>query len=358
MLFRSCSSETTSAWHDNGVKAGPHRILMVLPNDGTGGMQSQARLLARSLQEQGHRVVLAVGGGATLDAVVPQMPLPRFRTATVVWFYLRLLVLAIQTRASVVHAHGLRLGPVVAFLPVRRRIVTCHGVDPAHIPTALMWLLAHCPVDVVSCGEMPRRELARHGVTSSVINNAVDNAPTSRSRAEFDAHFGTSPHDFVALWPARFSRQKGHDLLIEAFRDLKGSNIKVICCGDGPLRESIAREIHQKGLGDNLIIRDFEPHAAVWLAPTDFLVVPSRWEGQPLVVLEATRAGLPTVSLIPLEHAVAHVPTVHHLADMLRVWSARGHDYDIARQITASMPLKNHDVSIITQNYLDLYDLP
>ena len=330
---------------------------MVLPNDGTGGMQSQARLLAHSLQEQGHQVVMAVGGGATLDAVVPQRPLPRFRTATIVWFYLRLLVLAIQTRATVVHAHGLRLGPVVALLPVRRRIVTCHGVDPAHIPTALMWLLAHCPVDVVSCGVMPHRELARHGVSSSVINNALDIAPVPRTRAEFDAHFGTSPDDFVALWPARFSRQKGHDLLIEAFRDLQGSNIKVICCGDGPLREAVSREISVKGLADNLIIRDFEPQASAWLSASDFFVVPSRWEGQPLVVLEATRAGIPTVSLIPIEHAVAHVPTVHHLAAMLKVWSTRGHDYDIARQFVASMPIENHDLSIITQNYLDLYDL-
>jgi len=329
---------------------------MVLPNDGSGGMQSQARLLAQSLHEQGHRVVLAVGGGASHDAAVPQRSLPRFRPATAVWFYLRLLFLVVSTKATVVHAHGLRLGPLVAFLPVRRRLVTCHGVDPAHISSALMWLLAHCPIEVVACGEMPHRELARHGVTSSVINNALDIAPTPRTRAEFDAHFGTSPHDFVALWPARFSRQKGHDLLIEAFRDLKHSNIKVICCGDGPLREAVATEMNEKGLADNLIIRDFEPHASAWLAATDFFVVPSRWEGQPLVVLEATRAGIPTVSLIPIEYAIAQVPTVHHLAAMLRVWSTRGDDYDIARQFATSMPMNNHELSIITQNYLDLYD--
>ena len=330
---------------------------MVLPNDGSGGMQSQARLLARSLHEQGHRVVIAVGGGATQASAVPQRSLPRFRPSTSVWFYVRLCLAALRMRATVVHAHGLRLGPLVAFVPARRRIVTCHGVDPEHISSALMWMLAHCPVQVVSCGAMPHRELARHGVTSSIINNALDRAPEPRTRAEFDAHFGTTPTDFVALWPARFSRQKGHDLLIEAFRDLRGSNIKVICCGDGPLRSQIAAEVIDKGLTENLILRDFEPQAAAWLSATDFFVVPSRWEGQPLVVLEATRAGVPTISLIPLEHVVAHVPTVHHVAAMLQVWSARGHDYDIAQQITASVSMERHDLSIITRDYLDLYDL-
>lgn len=329
---------------------------MVLPNDGSGGMQSQARLLARSLHEQGHHVVVAVGGGTSRGSAVPERDLPHFRTVTVAWFYLRLLVLALRMRATVVHAHGLRLGPVVAFIPVRRRIVTCHGVDPAHVSRSLMWLLAHCPITVVSCGLMPQRELARHHVASSVINNALDAAPPSHTRSEFDAHFGTSPSDFVALWPARFSLQKGHDLLIEAFRDLRDTNIKVICCGDGPLRDSIREHIEQKGLTSNLIIRDFEPHAATWLAATDFFVIPSRWEGQPLVVLEATRAGIPTVSLIPVEHVVAPVPTVHHLAAMVRVWSQRGDDYRIVKELTASMPLNQHELSIITQDYLDLYD--
>lgn len=319
-------------------------------------MQSQARLLARALHEQGHQVIVAIGGGPTQPADVPQRSLPRFRARSAPWFYLRLLLVALRLRATVVHAHGLRLGPVVACLPVRRRITTCHGVDPANTSNSLMWLLDHLPVTVVSCGVVPKNELSRHGVKSVVINNALDALPSSRTREEFDAHFGTTPEDFVALWPARFSRQKGHDLLLEAFEDLRGTSVKVICCGDGPLRDAIRTEIANKELQDNVMIRDYEPDASQWLSATDFFVIPSRWEGQPLVVLEATRAGIPTVSLIPVEHAFAHVLTVHHLAALLRVWSQRGSEYRIAQEITGSTSLAGHDVSIITQNYLDLYD--
>ena len=329
---------------------------MVLPNDGFGGMQSQARLLATSLHEHGHRVVVAVGGGVTNSADVPQRGLPRFRAATALWFYLRLVILAVSVRADVIHVHGLRLGPLAAFVPVRRRVVTCHGIDPANVSRGLMWLLAHCPITVVSCGVVPKNELERHGVSSAVINNALDRAVTPRTRQEFDAHFGTSPEDFVALWPARFSKQKGHDLLLAAFEDLRDSNVKVICCGDGPLREAVRDDITTRGLDKQVIVRDYEPRASEWLGATDFFVIPSRWEGQPLVVLEATRAGVPSVSLIPVEHAFAHVTTVHHLAALVRRWSERGDDYRIAKEITGSIPLDAHEIGIITQNYLDLYD--
>lgn len=329
---------------------------MVLPNDGTGGMQSQARLLAQSVHELGHDVVIGVGGGVVGDASVPQRSLPRFSPITAPWLYLRLLWLVVSQRATVVHAHGLRLGPLVAFLPVRRRIVTCHGVDPEHVSTRLMWLLAHSPVTVVSCGLAPHRELARHHVASDVINNALGIEQPRRTRSEFDAHFGTSPDDFVALWPARYSRQKGHDLLVETFRDLQGTNIKVVCCGDGPLREETAAAIAASGLSDNLLVRDFEPSAASWLAATDFFYVPSRWEGQPLVVLEAVRAGVPVISLIPLEHVIAPVPTVHHAAALIRQWAQGDDRYVSVKAAMANFPLHDHDSSIIARQYVALYD--
>jgi glycosyltransferase involved in cell wall biosynthesis len=198
-------------------------------------------------------------------------------------------------------------------------------------------------------------ELAKWNVPSTVINNAIEMTTHPKSRDEFNAHFGVSDDDFVALWPARFSRQKGHDLLLEIFAEIDNPHVKIVCCGDGPLRHDIEQRRDEMGLGERVIIRDFEPGAAAWLAATDYFVVPSRWEGQPLAVLEAANSGVPVVSLIDVEHATARMTTVHHVAALIRLWAQRGEDYRRIREIAAVSVTPHHALGIAVTAYSDLY---
>jgi len=329
---------------------------MVLPNDGSGGMQAQARLLAHGLMASGVDICLAIGGGQSMvrNGVV-EIALPVFRARTLPLFALRLWLICRRHRASVLHAHGLRLALVLALFPRRGRIITCHGVDPENVNRRLMKLLHRLNLSVVACGTAPHIELLKWNVPSTIINNAIEPSASPKSRRQFNEYFGVDDEDFVALWPARFSRQKGHDLLLEIFAQIDNPRVKIVCCGDGPLRDEIVRQRDALGLTEAVIIRDYEPNAAGWIAATDYFVLPSRWEGQPLAVLEAAHYRVPIVSMIDVEHVTARMATVHHVAALIRLWAHRGEDYRQIRELMKVPEKSEHGVGIAVAAYLDLY---
>jgi len=335
---------------------------MVLPNDGPGGMQAQVRTISEGLAAAGHHVVVLTGGGefaGERDGVTYRIapPLESRRP----WIFLRALRQIVASEsATVVHGHGLRTGPLVAFAGRgTKRFVTCHGIDPAAVPVRLLRLLRRLPVDVVACGEGPVRQMLDYGLASLVLNNALTPPTHARSRQEFNEHFGTSG-EFVALWPARFSTQKGHAALLQFAESLRGENVRVLCCGDGPLRAGLEREIAEKSLSDIVSIRDFEPAASQWFEATDFFVIPSLWEGQPLVMLEAMRAGLPIVSWTPvgveLLHPSARVDSPAKAAELVRTWMrdrASASDQISSHHHEANQ----HELPIVIRDYESLYSL-
>ena len=298
------------------MSTGPQTIVMVLPNDGPGGMQSQARLLTEGLRNAGEHVVLAVGGESRENEVT----LAPFSLRSLWSFASALRRLVRESQASVLHAHGLRLAPALLMVPRVRRVITCHGIDPEKLPRMLFRLLRWSRMSVVACGAMPAEILRAHGVNCTVINNAIDIATTSRTRAEFDAHFGTNASDVVALWPARFSRQKGHDRLLDIVEATANVPLHVVCCGEGPLRDEIVTEIARRGLSQRVSVRDYEAHASEWLSACDLMIIPSRWEGQPLVALEALAARLPVVSLIPSDLDVTVVTSTQEASEKIINW--------------------------------------
>jgi glycosyltransferase involved in cell wall biosynthesis len=96
----------------------------------------------------------------------------------------------------------------------------------------------------------------------------------------------------------RFSHQKNHNLLIDAFKMVsdKKNNVKLYLVGDGDLRKEIEYRVSRLNLADKvefLGVRDDIPDL---LAKSDIFVMSSDWEGLPLVLLEALAAGIPIVS--------------------------------------------------------------
>lgn len=92
----------------------------------------------------------------------------------------------------------------------------------------------------------------------------------------------------------RLTDQKGYDLLVRALPELPSARLVLV--GDGsqrPALEGIAAEL---GVADRLQITGWVEDAPKRLAEFDIFALPSRWEGMPLSILEAMRAGLPVVA--------------------------------------------------------------
>jgi glycosyltransferase involved in cell wall biosynthesis len=120
-----------------------------------------------------------------------------------------------------------------------------------------------------------------------------------RSRLLGEGHFVTR---LLVCTVARLSPQKGLDVLIDAAAGLSrsspGLGVEFVIIGGGDLRNSLQEKITDLGLEGT--VRLLGPRApnevAQWLTCADLFVLPSRYEGLPLAMMEAMAAGLPVVA--------------------------------------------------------------
>lgn len=114
------------------------------------------------------------------------------------------------------------------------------------------------------------------------------------------------------LFVGRLRIRKGVEVLLEALRELRGprgdhSGARLRIAGDGEHRAALERRVDELGLRDAVSFLGScdGPRVRTLLRGAAALVVPSTYEGMPLVVLEAMDAGVPVVA-----SAVSGIPEV------------------------------------------------
>jgi glycosyltransferase involved in cell wall biosynthesis len=92
----------------------------------------------------------------------------------------------------------------------------------------------------------------------------------------------------------RLDRQKGFDQLIRALALVPGARLVLV--GDGPERASLELLAKEAGVEERVTFAGWRDGARRLLATFDVFVLPSRFEGLPLVIIEAMLARLPVVA--------------------------------------------------------------
>ena len=129
-----------------------------------------------------------------------------------------------------------------------------------------------------------------------VIQNGSDLGrfnPTHVPPPGMRAELGIGAVDPVMLVTARLEPQKGHAVLLNAMPEVlrEFPNVRLVCLGDGVLREDLEHQSQQLGLQANVYFLGFRSNVTDWLALCDFTVLPSFYEGLPLVAVESLAAG-------------------------------------------------------------------
>jgi glycosyltransferase involved in cell wall biosynthesis/SAM-dependent methyltransferase len=96
----------------------------------------------------------------------------------------------------------------------------------------------------------------------------------------------------------RLTPQKGYDELIAAAARLlpRHPEVRLVIFGEGAERPALQALIALHRLEERVLLAGYAPDTANLLAALDLFVCSSRWEGLPLVVLEAMLAGVPVVA--------------------------------------------------------------
>jgi glycosyltransferase involved in cell wall biosynthesis len=318
---------------DWGAPGVPLSIVHLLAPGAAGGLESVVRALATGQARQGHvvRVVAVLGAhGAPppwLEAlaregvdVIP-LTLPGRR-------YLReraaVAVLCRELGPDVVHSHGYR-SDVVGAAGARQAgvptVSTVHGFTGGGWKNRLYERLqcrALRAFDAVVAVAMPLAErLALAGVPRErlhVIPNAFGGGTTFVTRADARQMLGVAEGVLHIGFVGRLGREKGADVLIDAIHRLAERNLVVSIVGDGRERRALERQAAALGLEEIVRFHGLMPDAARLLRAFDVLVLSSRTEGTPIVLLESMAAGVPVVA-----SRVGGVPDVVTSRDALLV---------------------------------------
>jgi len=147
-------------------------------------------------------------------------------------------------------------------------------------------------------------ELGADAESVHVLPNGVDTEGFPLiDRTDARCRLGLSEDGGLVLFVGNLVPVKGLDVLLEALRlDARSGGAaqqySVAIAGSGPLRRWLARRIAAGGLGGRVrVLGELgRQEVALWMNAADALVLPSRNEGCPNVVLEALSCGTPVVA--------------------------------------------------------------
>lgn len=133
----------------------------------------------------------------------------------------------------------------------------------------------------------------------AVIPNGVERGSFGRlTKTEAREVLGLAPGGKVLLCVANLVRVKGVDLLVEAVKRLRDAEATLIVVGDGEERRTLEAMVVDYGLQSRVRFVGMRAPAEIpaWMAAADVVVLASRFEGHPNVVVEALASGRPVVA--------------------------------------------------------------
>jgi glycosyltransferase involved in cell wall biosynthesis len=258
------------------------------------GCLTREGIVAQELRDSGVRVEL-----------LPGEPGPRDPLA-----FLRLYRFVRRERPDVVHtfllAAGLygRLAAWLARVPAIFHAEQNVYLERAGRHLALERWLASRTTRVIACckavGDLYRGQIGLDAERLEVIYNAIDLAIV-RPRADRQSarsQLGYSADDLVVGTLGRLTRQKAHDVLLEAVAQLAPTcpSVRLFVAGQGPLETDLKCQVEALGLTERVKLLGVRRDRDLLYGAMDVFALPSRWEGLSLALVEAWAAGLPVVA--------------------------------------------------------------
>jgi glycosyltransferase involved in cell wall biosynthesis len=283
-----------------------------------GGLFRHVVDLARGQAARGHNVGLIVDsttGGARADEVLTALahdltlgiskhPFPRHLGLGDLSGAKHVAQRIAQTTAHVIHGHGAKGGAYARLAAVPKgtiRVYTPHGGSLHYRPTT--------PLGVIYLGLerllMPRGDLY---LFESIYSRDVFHAKVAKPNGTVRVvHNGIAEVDFNLIEPAADATDilfvgelraiKGIDVLIEAVALLhrQGRRVSATIVGSGPADGALRATVELHGLARDVRFLPAMPARRAFSLGR-MMVVPSRSESLPYVVLEAAGAGLPLIA--------------------------------------------------------------
>ena len=195
-----------------------------------------------------------------------------------------------------------------------------------------------------------------------VLNNAID---LTKFRYKEDLRRSMRnqlniSNKFVIGHVGRFVDQKNHSFLIDIFKHIydKNKNSVLLLVGDGSLKKKIENKVKELGLEENVIFAGSRADVAELFQCMDVFLLPSKYEGLPVVMVEAQASGLPCFISDSINDEVKIVESVKQISlnDSPKQWSEKilsekNERYDAISKLKYA----GYDIEIVTKWIMEFY---
>jgi glycosyltransferase involved in cell wall biosynthesis len=290
-----------------------------------------------------------------------------------------------RTRPDVVHTHASKAGVLGRLASVQtdvgRRVHTPHTFAflfeaefsrPARaLFRSIERALSGHTHAVVAVSPSEARTFRAAGVVDAervrVVQNGIDARPWIGAQAIARSELGLGAEDVLVLVVGLLNVAKGQDLALQALARPGLDDVHVALAGHGAREDELRALAARLRLESRVHFLGFRGDVPRLVAACDFLLLPSRWEGMPYVVLEAM-AGARAVVSTPVDGAVdlvdegrtgfvARAIEPEAIAEALRAMTAltareRARMGELGRQRL----LERHSLDAMVQGLVEVYE--
>jgi len=286
---------------------------VITQSDSIGGASIHVRDLAQYFNEQGNHVCVLVGGNGTFITHLEERGIPYISIPNMVrpispvkdiLAYREIRKTLLGLKPDIVTTHSSKAG-VLGRLAARSLgipvIFTAHGwAFTEGVSKTKRFLYKHIERSmsrfsdkIITVSEYDRQLALQEKVAPeeklvTIHNGMPDISP------ELYADPGKEPPRIIMV--ARFAPPKDHATLLKALSELKHLSWDLELVGDGPLLEETKKLASDLGIAKRVNFTGATNDVPERLSKSQIFVLSTNWEGLPLTIIEAMRAGLPVIT--------------------------------------------------------------
>ncbi|EJL8713190.1 glycosyltransferase family 4 protein [Vibrio alginolyticus] len=281
--------------------------------DEVGGAQVHVRDLAELAQKDGHSVLVIVGEEGLFEKqlrdlnievkIVDSLQRKISPIKDILALY-ELYKAFKQFDPDVITLHSSKAGIVgrlAAILSNHNTIFTAHGwsfADGIEGKKKKFYIMieryfSRYTKKIITVSEQDKKLAIAHNVSCQDKQVVIHNGIKTLDR---EIRINDSSDSVSLIMVARFSEQKDHETLLKALGNIRELNWNLRLVGKGKLEEQYKSLVNQLGINHKVAFLGQRDDVDMLLANSDVFLLISHWEGYPLSILEAMRAGLPIVA--------------------------------------------------------------
>lgn len=306
----------------------PIRVLHVVGNMGIGGIETLIMNIYRNIDRDKVQFDFLIHNPTEgeyaeeikkLGGHIYRMPVLRDKTRTYYWRYFEYKsalkkFFSEHKEIKVLHGHMTNTASIYMPIAMKYGNVKCciaHSHQTEATPglsgivtNILQRHLEKIATDYFACSEEAAKwiysiEIVENGKVK-IIHNGTDVEKYHFDSVEHEKIKNQMGHSGKIVFGnvARFKKQKNHEFLIDIFAEIHkmNQNTVLILVGQGELEENMKEKVAKLGLDDCVEFLGARNDVPTLLKDFDVFLLPSLFEGLPLVGIEAQAAGLPMIT--------------------------------------------------------------